>query len=135
MNKKFKNDFGEFMQGVTPNPKKVNTFKFNLIHYVDDEYMTNYFNLRIYDFKTLAELYKGEELNIKIRYKGEVGDFDKYSISLNKYQDNVINKNGEHPSIDDYKLYDLIIKAVNDRYTRYMCTLKYGHNYNEVCRL
>lgn len=132
------NDFNDFLKDyvITGDPNKnVSHFVFDLSYYLFDADEThNYFNQRHIDFATLAELYEDEELSINVRYKETAGDYDRYSISLNKYRDYFFVKKGEQPSIDDYKLYNLIIKAVNDRYTRHMCTEKYGTNYNEVCR-
>lgn len=130
----FMKDFNKYLDNdVTPkDPKNVYAAAFYLMDYVDDEDMLKYFAKYNYDLKILAELYEDEELCINIRYKG-TGIHDRYSISLNRYRDNVI-VTGDKLSINDYQLYDLIIKAVKDRYTRHMCTLEYGPDYNKICR-
>lgn len=127
-------DFNDFLNNyVTPkDPKNVYHFKFNLMYYANDKDMLKYFDGGCYDLKTIAELYKDEELSINIRYKG-TGINSIYTISLNRYRDYFI-VTGDKLSIKDNILYNLIIRVVNDRYTHHTCALQYGPDYNKMYR-
>lgn len=130
----FMKDFNKYLDSdVTPkDPKNVYGAAFYLMDYVDDEDMLKYFDEHFCNLKILAELYKDEELCINIRYKDTIGDLSRYTISLNKFRDNVITC--DKLTINEHQLYNLIIKAVQYRYTNHMCTIKYGPDYNKMYR-